>query len=228
MRLLNSEDLEHPDNPSPPLYAVLSVPDDESLQILVMPFLRRFDSPPFETIGEVMEFCRQALYGLRFLHNNNIAHRFSTQFYRVQTRCSYTSYRDPHSQNIMLDPLNMYPKGFYTGFAPFADHNAAFTFEHPDTPGSLKIPYIRGGDRDIPETLTKQQYADPFASDVWWVGNLIKRELIDVSAICLIFSYNSVSVAVFWTRFLKPPYRKHVPREARRPTYDDSSYGTIR
>ncbi|KAJ7742114.1 hypothetical protein DFH07DRAFT_750565, partial [Mycena maculata] len=186
IQLLNSEPLvSHPDNACISLYEILNIPNDDDHHILVMPFLRELESPPFETLGEVMEFCRQALYGLRFLHRHNIAHG------------------DPHSGNIMLDPTTMYPDGFYTGFPPYADlksdfsgrarsftrtqrpsryywidYNLAHILEHPEKPGTLRIPYTRGGDRDIPETTEGKTHADPFASDVWWVGNVI-QELID-------------------------------------------------
>ncbi|KAJ7670381.1 hypothetical protein B0H17DRAFT_865130, partial [Mycena rosella] len=60
--LLNSEPLvSHPDNPCVLLLAVLTPPEAPEYQIIVMPFLRNADSPPFETGGEIAEFCRQAL-----------------------------------------------------------------------------------------------------------------------------------------------------------------------
>ncbi|KAJ7764106.1 hypothetical protein DFH07DRAFT_939135 [Mycena maculata] len=182
MQLLNSEPLaSHPDNPCPTLYAVLTVPGDGNMKILVLPYLRRFDSPPFETIGEVIDFCRQALRGLRFLHEHHIAHR------------------DPHSMNIMLDPKNMYPSGFYTGSAHYAHRTRDFSAraknftrtQRPSryywidyglsvTSSSLDalLPYVRGGDKDIPETRENVRKANPFAADVWWMGNLIQKHLI--------------------------------------------------
>ncbi|KAJ7501023.1 hypothetical protein B0H11DRAFT_753413 [Mycena galericulata] len=186
MRLLNSEALvAHPDNPCAPLYGVLSVPDEVDFEIFVIPFLRTFDSPPFETVGEIMDFCRQALYGLRFLHENDIAHR------------------DPHYMNIMLDPTNMYPHGFYPGkpyhddlkhdFSGKAkaftrtqrpsryfwiDYGLSGTYDRSDRPGLLLVPYVMGGNKDIPETKQKRKHADPFAADVWWMGDLIQKKLI--------------------------------------------------
>ncbi len=46
-------------NHSNALIEVLTLPGDEEVKILVMPLLRRFDDPPFDTIGEVVEFLRQ-------------------------------------------------------------------------------------------------------------------------------------------------------------------------
>ena len=36
-------------------------PDDPTRTIIVMPLLRKFDDPPFETVGEVVECVRQLL-----------------------------------------------------------------------------------------------------------------------------------------------------------------------
>ncbi|KAJ6502288.1 hypothetical protein C8R45DRAFT_1190870 [Mycena sanguinolenta] len=195
MRLLNSEPLaSHPDNPCVPLYDVLKpIPEDEEHEIFVIPFLRAIESPPFETVGEVMEFCRQAIHGLRFLHEHNIAHR---------------SLSSPHTGNIMLDPRNMYPDGFYTGSFLYDHRKRDFTgrakqftrtqrpsryywidygltgmFHHPEKPGTLQVPYVIGGDKNIPETKKNQLYADPFASDVWWVGNVIRKRVLRYTAL---------------------------------------------
>lgn len=47
-----------PHNHCVPIYEVLQVPDDDTV-LLVMPFLRTYNNPPFETVGEVVEFLRQ-------------------------------------------------------------------------------------------------------------------------------------------------------------------------
>jgi hypothetical protein len=107
--------------------------------------------------------------------------------------------------NIMLDPEDMYPDGFFTGrsylnhrtpdlsarakgftrmqCSPryyWIDYGLSSVYEHPERPGTLRVLYARGGDRDIPETQKRQQYADPFATDVWWAGNLIRTRLVEV------------------------------------------------
>lgn len=37
---------------------MLRLPDEDTV-VLVMPFLRAFDNPPFDSIGEVLECCGQ-------------------------------------------------------------------------------------------------------------------------------------------------------------------------
>jgi hypothetical protein len=53
--------LSDPTNHCIPVYEVLQVPDDEKYIILVMPFVRPFDDPRFETCGEIIECFRQIL-----------------------------------------------------------------------------------------------------------------------------------------------------------------------
>jgi hypothetical protein len=50
-----------PRNHCVPIYEVLQVPDDDDKLILVMPLLREFDDPRFDTVGEAVDFFRQVL-----------------------------------------------------------------------------------------------------------------------------------------------------------------------
>ena len=49
-----------PHNHCVPIYEVLSVPNDPDKIILVTPMFRKFDDPRFDTVGEAVEFFRQA------------------------------------------------------------------------------------------------------------------------------------------------------------------------
>jgi hypothetical protein len=42
-----------------PIYEVLKVPGDDDKVIIVMPLLRRWDEPEFETVGEGVDLFRQ-------------------------------------------------------------------------------------------------------------------------------------------------------------------------
>jgi hypothetical protein len=48
-----------PDNHVAPIFAVLQSPHDENAQIFVMPFLRSFANPRFDTFGEAISFFDQ-------------------------------------------------------------------------------------------------------------------------------------------------------------------------
>ena len=50
----------HPRNHCIPIYEVLDVPDTEDDTILVMAFLQKFVEPRIKSIGEAVEFFRQA------------------------------------------------------------------------------------------------------------------------------------------------------------------------
>jgi hypothetical protein len=59
-RFLSSEPLaSDPLNHCVPIYDVLQVPDDDDKVLLVMPLLRDYNSPRFDTFGEVLDFFKQ-------------------------------------------------------------------------------------------------------------------------------------------------------------------------
>ncbi|KAH7340838.1 hypothetical protein B0J17DRAFT_653028 [Rhizoctonia solani] len=45
------------------------------MRIAVLPLLRVHDDPPFVNVGEAVEFMKQLLRGLAFMHAQNVAHR---------------------------------------------------------------------------------------------------------------------------------------------------------
>lgn len=60
-RFFSSDSLaSDPDNYCVPVHDALPVPDDENTTLIVMPQLWYWEDNPFETIGEAVEFFRQA------------------------------------------------------------------------------------------------------------------------------------------------------------------------
>jgi serine/threonine protein kinase len=74
--------------------------DGSNEAFMVMPLLRPFNDPPFSTVGEVVDFvrqmlqvnggptiscpsCSQVIQGINFLHDLNIAHRYTSMTYHV-------------------------------------------------------------------------------------------------------------------------------------------------
>lgn len=51
---------QDPSNPCSPTLALFQSADEE-FQLLVLPYLLRFDEPPFSFVDEVIEFMRQTL-----------------------------------------------------------------------------------------------------------------------------------------------------------------------
>ena len=85
--------LEDSRNHCVPLLDSFDAFDDPQRTILVMPLLKRFNDPPFETVWEVVECIGQLFevrvarlppfqalsqieQGLQFMHDHNVAHRF--------------------------------------------------------------------------------------------------------------------------------------------------------
>jgi len=63
-----------PRNRTVPLSDVIVLPDDTEHALIVMPYLRVFNTPPFHCRAEVVEALRQFLQGLEFMHEHNISH----------------------------------------------------------------------------------------------------------------------------------------------------------
>ncbi|KAI0245155.1 hypothetical protein BJV78DRAFT_1140876, partial [Lactifluus subvellereus] len=95
-RLVSSPGLSRePHNHCVPLLETLELPNVPDQKLMVMPYLRPFNKPRFQTFGEFVAFFTQICNGIRFMHEQNIAHRDCT------------------ATNIMFDPSSMYPEGFH-------------------------------------------------------------------------------------------------------------------
>ncbi|KAF8200021.1 hypothetical protein K438DRAFT_1583130 [Mycena galopus ATCC 62051] len=170
-----------PANHCVPVLETLHPPDDENVAIIVMPLLRKYDSPQFDTIGEAVEFFRQIFEGLQFLHHQHVAHR------------------DCNSNNVMMDGACLFPQGFHPqeqdrlpDFKPdapyhtrtrlpvkyyFIDYGISRRYDPANGPPLEGI--ILGGDKSPPEHAQNHE-CDPFPTDIYFIGNLIRREFLDV------------------------------------------------
>ncbi|KZT29119.1 hypothetical protein NEOLEDRAFT_1128691 [Neolentinus lepideus HHB14362 ss-1] len=178
---------DDPQNHCVPIYEVLDVPADDEIQIIVMPFLRIWDDPPFDTFGEVVSFIQQSVEGLYFMHKNLIVHR----------DCTW--------RNIMLDPSALYPDSFHPirtrrrrNFKGDAKHytrtqrpvkyylidfGLTRRYKAEDIPPTEEI--VQGGDRSAPEhqpaalEQNPTKRCNPFPTDVYYLGNVIRKQLIE-------------------------------------------------
>ncbi|VDB85832.1 unnamed protein product [Peniophora sp. CBMAI 1063] len=175
---LYSEPLRRdPMNHSVPVLDTFADPVVPGDSFMVMPFLREPDDPPFERVGEVVDFVDQVLQGLVFMHEQGIAHR------------------DCSLDNIMMDASEMFPDGFHPifqdngldGFSRlrsrprsfvsvkyyFIDYGISSVF----SPGQPHlVTGLDGRDRDVPELSSTTPY-DPFAVDVFLIGNMFRKTL---------------------------------------------------
>ncbi|KAH9886277.1 kinase-like domain-containing protein [Cubamyces lactineus] len=156
---------------------VLPDPINARHSLLVMPYLRPFNNPEFQLVGDVVDFVGQMLDGLAFLHKHRIAHR------------------DIAAANVMMDATPIYPDGYHPvrlHRAPDAIHDAnpLSRMDHPvkyfyvDYGLSVRfqegaVPLVRGKvgrDTDIPEMSSEEPY-DAFKADIYALGNLFDKEI---------------------------------------------------
>ncbi|KAJ7680966.1 hypothetical protein DFH06DRAFT_1315695 [Mycena polygramma] len=183
-----------PANHCVPILETLCPFNEENITILVMPLLRKYDSPRFDTFGEALEFFRQIFEGLQFMHHHNIAHR------------------DCNANNIMMDGAHLYPRGFHPDHyhqhlrpsgrstaphytrtrLPVKYYFINFGIFREYKPPGVSLLYdsanaryfdeiIVGGDKSVPEfnTVPKQRLCDPFAVDIYYLGNMIRQQFLD-------------------------------------------------
>jgi hypothetical protein len=108
--------------------------------------------------------------------------------------------RDCTSENIMLDPSRMYPNSFHpsdinrnrnfrgkakrytrTWRPPLyllIDVGLARQYDPANGP-PLEMP-LRGGDKSAPEHQDRQIPCDPFPTDVYYLGNLVREKFLEV------------------------------------------------
>ncbi|KIP07951.1 hypothetical protein PHLGIDRAFT_404324 [Phlebiopsis gigantea 11061_1 CR5-6] len=177
-QMLHSDALkDDPRNHSVPVLDVIPDTDEPSITYLVMPFLRLMDDPPFETVGEVVDFIDQILDGLVFMHEHGVAHR------------------DCSLKNIMMDASHLYPKGFHpvsidslpdvSKLAPHIPRRQAsvkyyfidfgLSVHVPDDASNKLVTGRLGRDRDPPELHSDAPY-DPFKLDIFIIGNTLRNE----------------------------------------------------
>ncbi|CAL1706317.1 unnamed protein product [Somion occarium] len=171
----------HPRNHSVPLIDILRTPDEDDIAILVIPLLHTYDAPRFLTVGESVEFFRQIFEGLQFMHQCHVAHR------------------DCMNLNIMMDPKPLFPDMYHpisvrmkkdlSGVAKhytrtarpvkyyFIDFGISRKYS-PVNPHPLEPP-IRGGDKTVPEFQRSHQPRDPFPTDIYYLGNLIREDFLE-------------------------------------------------
>ncbi|KAF8832664.1 hypothetical protein HHX47_DHR1002066 [Lentinula edodes] len=205
-----------PRNHCIPIYDVFPVPDSE-MDLIVMPVLRPFENPQFDTVGEVIAFIQQLLEGIQFMHEHLVAHGDCTEM------------------NIMMDGSRMYPKGWNTldpwqaredpfraakrvGFRMqfwpkyyLIDFGLSHMYSSKSTVPPLER-ILRGGDKSAPEHAPKYKRANPFSTDIYYIGNLIRENFTERrnSSLCKRFS------------FLKPLVDSMVQNDpVKRPTIDD-------
>ena len=135
------------------------------------------------------------------MHENNVAHRCVITALAILV--SNTTYiRDCTSENIMLDPSNMFPESFHPADIErskdfrrkakwysrtrrptrylLIDFGLSRRYDPANGP-PLDQP-LRGGDKSAPEHQDRVTLApcNPFPTDVYYLGNLVREDYIQV------------------------------------------------
>ncbi|KAL5536407.1 hypothetical protein ACEPAF_229 [Sanghuangporus sanghuang] len=179
MMLSSEESMRDPMNHCVPILDYFGDLTTRGPDFMVMPLLHRFNVPDFFSVSELLDFVRQTLEGLIYLHRRHVAHR------------------DLSSSNIMIDASEMFPDGVHPDplwcdlhpdhLVParflrrtqlkkvtyyFIDFGISSHFEDPREP--RLVTGIDGRDREVPERHLTEPY-DPFPVDVFSLGNTYKR-----------------------------------------------------
>ncbi|TFK74337.1 hypothetical protein BDN72DRAFT_955946 [Pluteus cervinus] len=205
-----------PRNHCVPLEDVLSLPDEPDVKIIVFPFLQQLTAIPFDTFGEIVDFLQQVFTGLQFMHHHHVAHR------------------DIGQPNIMMDGDELFPDGWHQLFGYMLpggqrqttvitrtqrppkyyliDFGLSRRYD-PSDPNPLEEP-IYGGDRTVPEFDTDKEAFNPFQTDIYYLGNMIRKYIIEGKA--------SEFTGYFGTGFLRSLV-KDMTRDdpEKRPTIDE-------
>ncbi|KAI9067305.1 kinase-like protein [Trametes sanguinea] len=172
-----------PHNHCVPVYEVLESPMDSDAVFLVMPFLRTYNDPRFDTVGEAVACIKQLLEGIHFLHQQRVAHR------------------DIMNLNFMMDPAPIISETWH----PHIPHRSYDTrrkvyvstrTRHPikyyiidfgisrrypaDCVSPLEDP-IWGGIKTVPEFQGSDEPRDPFPTDIYYVGYLLWEDFVERS-----------------------------------------------
>ncbi len=182
--------------------------------------------------------------GIQFMHENHVAHRY-VLLSTMQPKFVILYFRDCTSQNIMLDPSRMYPKSFHpmvigrtrdfrgrakgrtrTWCRPryfLIDLGLSRQYDLANGP-PLEIP-LRGGDKSAPEHRAMETPCNPFPTDVYYLGNLVREDYIQVrtfirSRIKAVLSHMHQKYYGF--EFMKPLVADMVQEDSeKRPTMEE-------
>ncbi|KAJ7593381.1 kinase-like domain-containing protein [Mycena floridula] len=161
-----------------PVLDVLAIPETRDL-ILVMPYLFDTRQPCLETVGEAVEFLWQVLEGLEFMHNQHVAHRtvrlnhilmdaahlYDEPFHPVVPAYTRDLSNDSPRRTRTENPVRYY----------FIDFGLSRQYSPKDLHPKEYPPW--DGARTVPEYWTGCP-ADPFAADVYCMGQLINDHFL--------------------------------------------------
>ncbi|KAI0041322.1 hypothetical protein FA95DRAFT_1548916 [Auriscalpium vulgare] len=172
-----------PRNGCVPVLDILDIPNADEEKLLVMPVLRRFDDPEFETYGEAVAFFSQIFEAVKCLHEHLIAHRDLTlNSIRMDASRMYPESLHPGKRDHPARDWKGKAKRYTRTQKPPRYHLVNFGLSRPydrDDWPFLELPDING-DTTVPEHSpgSLNTSCDPFATDTYTLGNVIRARFI--------------------------------------------------
>jgi serine/threonine protein kinase len=133
------------------------------------------------------------------MHENHVAHRYVAVALTFPFLI-WPNIRDCTHENIMLDPSNMFPESFHPAVIDrskdfrqkakwysrtrrptrylLIDFGLSRRYDPANGP-PLEKP-LRGGDKSAPEQQDRETPCNPFPTDVYYLGNLVREYYIQV------------------------------------------------
>ncbi|KAF7331847.1 NADH-cytochrome B5 reductase [Mycena kentingensis (nom. inval.)] len=197
------------DNHTVPFYDVITPPHDPASDVqwcvVVTPRLTDCREPHLETLADFIDFVKQILEGVCFMHRYNVAHTDVARTNVVWDERPNAP-DDPHAAPPKASWLSWFmkkprlEKRYY-----FIDFGLAVSYASFEERGLVKG--ICGQHRNIPE-LSEEIAYDPFALDIRQIGETLKRDYLEV--------YDGL-------KFLDPwLVRLRADEPAKRPKIDDA------
>ncbi|KAG5333229.1 hypothetical protein C0989_006026 [Termitomyces sp. Mn162] len=173
----------HSKNHCVPFLEVIDPPEGSQTAFIVMPYLLETNYPSFQTIGEVVDYFRQIFEGLQFMHENNVVHGdCKTDNFMAGTVSLFNVPPHPAQRLMRLDYQGQVsvssshtkrPVKYY-----LIDFDLSGFYRPEDVPHLRQPPW--GGDKSVPEFfLPNAPPCDPFAVDVYCMGNSIRQDYLD-------------------------------------------------
>ncbi|KAI0633607.1 kinase-like domain-containing protein [Trametes polyzona] len=170
-----------PHNHAVPVYQVLDPQnaDDKDVTLLVMPYLVPFDTIPFDTVGEVVEFVRQLLDGVKFIHDHHVAHRdimasnvmMDTSIYPEPPHPIFKDRSYDFQRKVKCGTRTERPVKYY-----LTDFGISCRLGRDDK--NPRVTPIMGGDRSVPEYKRSTEPQNPYLTDIYCLGNIFRTQFL--------------------------------------------------
>ncbi|KAK0224394.1 hypothetical protein EDD85DRAFT_941073 [Armillaria nabsnona] len=151
------------------------------LRFIVFPLLSIGYIPWFYNVAEILDYLVQVFKGVKFCHDNLIAHLDLDSDNILFNFCGGRTMPDGNTESDATGPFRShFPIRYYVN-----DFETAVCFDKDSDPASRKItglPNVRAGRMGqygreyAPEMLTGDPYC-PFKADVWYLGRMLHRDM---------------------------------------------------